>query len=78
MGETDTDKSAEEQTPEPELRHPAIEPSQQRTLSEGLGSLNGVTTRRARTTTEALPPLVGTDAFCGDAAEALIPESGER
>jgi len=34
MGETDTDKSAEEQTPEPELRHPAMEPSQQRTLSE--------------------------------------------
>src|SRR5256885_640830 len=34
MGETDTDKPAEEQTPEPELRHPGIEPSQQRPLSE--------------------------------------------
>jgi len=34
MGETDTDKPAEEQTPEPELRHPGIEPSQQRALSE--------------------------------------------
>jgi len=34
MGETDTDKSTEEQAPEPELRHPGIEPSQQRALSE--------------------------------------------
>jgi len=34
MGKTDTDKPAEEQTPEPELRHPGVEPSQKRALSE--------------------------------------------
>jgi len=34
MGETDTDTSAEEQIPEPELRHPGVEPSQKRPLSD--------------------------------------------
>jgi hypothetical protein len=33
MGETDTDTSAEEQIPEPKLRHPGVEPSQERALS---------------------------------------------
>lgn len=33
MGNTETDPSSEEQTPEPELRHPGIEPSQERALS---------------------------------------------
>jgi len=34
MGETDTDKPAEEQTPQNEPRHPGIEPPQRRALSE--------------------------------------------
>jgi hypothetical protein len=33
MGETESDKSVDEQLPEPELRHPGVEPSQERALS---------------------------------------------
>jgi hypothetical protein len=31
--DTDTEESTEQQTPEPELRHPGLEPSQERALS---------------------------------------------
>jgi hypothetical protein len=34
MGKTDTERHAEEQAPEPKPRHPGIEPSQARALSQ--------------------------------------------